>query len=86
MSDQISNVSSQKSELKGHSSLLRQFFLRFSGFPLSTETTTTKFQFNLETMGKDPVNAPLLNPIYLFSISLCFYEVKAPEILWVVDS
>ena len=32
------------------SSLLREVFLRYSGFPLSSKTNTSKFQFDLESV------------------------------------
>ena len=47
--------------------LLWGFFSRFSGFPPSTNTNTSKFQFALETMNKELLHGnhvPLQIPIY----------------------
>ena len=36
--------------------LLQGFFYQFSSLPPSTNTSTTKFTFNLETMDKEPLH------------------------------
>ena len=37
-----------------------RFFSGYSGFPLSSKTNTTKFQFDLETVDEMPLQIPLL--------------------------
>ena len=65
----------------GFSSLLQEVFLRYSGFPLSSKTNISKFQFDLESEGHKFISLglglgpPSLNKDYLF-IYLFIYSTN----------